>query len=128
LIETNADTFTTRADVLRGVACRENLQTLSNVSRYAGLGAKSWHHPSGLIGLSTVLHPDGGSKKAQSAHFWPSFGWSWYLAASCVSFVCANRLSEIAEVVMIAPTIIGTLFSSDRRQTPALVEFDCRVM
>jgi hypothetical protein len=37
-----------------------------------------------------------------------------------VSFVWANTLSGSALAEMMAPAIMGTLFNSDRRQTPAL--------
>jgi hypothetical protein len=89
---------------------------------------KSWHHPLAATGSSTTLHEAGATNWTQPEHCCPLFGWSWYLAASWVSFACANKFCAIAFVEMMAPAIIGTLFNNERRQTPFLLELDGFVM
>jgi hypothetical protein len=74
------------------------------------------------------LHEAGATNWTQPEHCCPLFGWSWYFAASWVNFVCVKRVCATALVETIAPAIIGTLFNSDRRQTPFLIELEGLVM
>src|SRR5262249_11192819 len=92
--------------------------------RQAGLAWNSWHHPLAATGSSTTLHEAGATNWTQPEHCCPLFGWSWYFAASWVSFVCVNRVWATALVETMAPAIIGALFNSERRQMPFWMDLE----
>jgi hypothetical protein len=62
---------------VRGVATHGDAPAASDVGcDYLGFGAKSRHHPFGLIFPSTSLQESGGTKCRHRSHCWSAFGLS----------------------------------------------------